>query len=79
MIEDAAQAHGAAWNGRRVGAIGDAGTFSFQASKNLTAGEGGIVVTNDPEVYSIAWSLHNCGACPRENGTNTESLGGICE
>ncbi len=64
VIEDAAQAHGAAWNGRRVGAIGDAGTFSFQASKNLTAGEGGIVVTNDPEVYSIAWSLHNCGRVP---------------
>jgi dTDP-4-amino-4,6-dideoxygalactose transaminase len=64
VVEDAAQAHGAAWNGRRVGAIGDAGTFSFQASKNLTAGEGGIVVTNDPVVYSAAWSLHNCGRVP---------------
>jgi len=39
LIEDAAQAHGASWKGRRVGAIGDAGGFSFQASKNITAGE----------------------------------------
>jgi dTDP-4-amino-4,6-dideoxygalactose transaminase len=64
VVEDAAQAHGAAWNGRRVGAIGDAGTFSFQSSKNLTSGEGGIVVTNDDEVYATAWSLHNCGRVP---------------
>jgi len=64
VIEDAAQAHGAAWRGRRVGAIGDAGTFSFQSSKNLTAGEGGIVLTNDPEVHARAWSLHNCGRVP---------------
>ncbi|MBP6963780.1 MAG: DegT/DnrJ/EryC1/StrS family aminotransferase [Armatimonadetes bacterium] len=64
VVEDAAQAHGAAWNGRRIGALGDAGTFSFQASKNLTAGEGGIVVTNKPEVYATAWSLHNCGRVP---------------
>ena len=64
VVEDAAQAHGAAWNGRRVGAIGGAGTFSFQVSKNLSAGEGGIVVTNDSEIYSTAWSLHNCGRVP---------------
>lgn len=64
VVEDAAQAHGAAWKGQRVGAIGDAGTFSFQASKNLTAGEGGIVVTNNPDVYARAWSLHNCGRVP---------------
>jgi dTDP-4-amino-4,6-dideoxygalactose transaminase len=64
VVEDAAQAHAAAWKGRRVGAIGDAGTFSFQASKNLNAGEGGIIVTNDAEVYARAWSLHNCGRVP---------------
>ncbi len=61
LIEDAAQAHAAQWNGRGVGAIGRAGTFSFQASKNLNAGEGGIVLTNDPETYERAWSLANCG------------------
>jgi dTDP-4-amino-4,6-dideoxygalactose transaminase len=61
VIEDAAQAHGAAWHGRRVGALGDLGTFSFQSSKNLTAGEGGIVLTNSEELYDLAWSLANVG------------------
>jgi len=61
LIEDAAQAHGAAWKGRKVGAIGDLGTFSFQASKNLTAGEGGAVISNDRELADRAWSHHNCG------------------
>ena len=61
VIEDAAQAHGAEWKGRRVGAIGDAGCFSFQASKNLNAGEGGCVVTNDPQIADRAWSVHNVG------------------
>lgn len=67
LIEDAAQAHGAAWRGRRVGALGDAGTFSFQASKNLNAGEGGIVLTDRPEVYDRAWSLIQVGRV-REGG-----------
>src|SRR5438067_748239 len=67
LIEDAAQAHLAAWQGRPVGAIGDAGTFSFQASKNLNAGEGGIVLTDNPEIYERAWSLVNCGRV-REGG-----------
>jgi dTDP-4-amino-4,6-dideoxygalactose transaminase len=61
LIEDAAQAHLAEWDGRRVGAIGDAGTFSFQASKNLNAGEGGAILTNDDGLYERAWSLSNCG------------------
>src|ERR1700736_6499759 len=50
VIEDAAQAHGAEYKGRKVGAIGDAGCFSFYPGKNLGAyGEGGAVVTNNPE------------------------------
>lgn len=61
LIEDAAQAHLAEWKERRVGAIGDAGTFSFQASKNLNAGEGGVVLTDSEETYEQAWSLTNCG------------------
>ncbi len=61
LIEDAAQAHGASWKGRRVGAIGDAGGFSFQASKNITAGEGGAVTTDSDEIAEKVWSLHNCG------------------
>lgn len=61
VIEDAAQAWTAAWNGMPVGALGHAGTFSFQSSKNLNAGEGGIILTNDEGVFQRAWSYHNCG------------------
>jgi len=61
VIEDAAQAPGAAWRGRKVGGLGDAGTFSFQSSKNLNAGEGGMVVTNDREMADRCWSTANVG------------------
>lgn len=61
VVEDACQAWGAEWRGRRVGALGNIGTFSFQASKNITAGEGGIIVTNDDQLADICWSLHNVG------------------
>jgi perosamine synthetase len=47
VIEDAAEAHGAEVNGRRVGSLGDCATFSFYANKNLTTGEGGMITTND--------------------------------
>jgi dTDP-4-amino-4,6-dideoxygalactose transaminase len=61
VVEDACQAWGAEWKGRRVGAIGDLGAFSFQSSKNITSGEGGIIVTNDRKLYQLSWSYHNCG------------------
>jgi dTDP-4-amino-4,6-dideoxygalactose transaminase len=61
VIEDACQAHGAAWRGRRVGAIGDLGCFSFQSSKNINAGEGGLIVTDDAALAERCWSVHNCG------------------
>lgn len=64
VIEDAAQAVGARWEGRAVGAIGDLGTFSFQSSKNLNAGEGGAIVTNDRELWERAWSICNVGRVP---------------
>lgn len=52
LVEDAAQAHGAKWGDRRVGALGDAAAFSLNASKNLpTCGEGGLVTTSDPGVH----------------------------
>jgi dTDP-4-amino-4,6-dideoxygalactose transaminase len=50
LVEDACQAHGARWNGRRVGSVGEVGTFSFYPTKNMTTGEGGAVTTSDPEV-----------------------------
>ncbi len=61
VIEDAAQGWGAEWNGKRVGALGDAGCFSFQSSKNINAGEGGIILTNDDTVAKFARSHSNCG------------------
>lgn len=61
VVEDAAQAHGAAWRGTPVGAIGDVGTFSFQSSKAINAGEGGMMVTNDPAVEELLWSYRNVG------------------
>lgn len=61
VIEDCAHAHGSEWKGKRVGAIGDAGSFSFQASKNLTSGEGGIITVNDTTLYEKCWSIHHCG------------------
>ncbi len=64
VIEDCAQAHGARYRDRIVGGLGDAGCFSFQASKNITAGEGGAITTNDRGVYGKAWSLHNVGRVP---------------
>jgi dTDP-4-amino-4,6-dideoxygalactose transaminase len=61
LIEDAAHAHGTEWKGRKVGAIGTAGTFSFQMTKSLPGGEGGAVLTDDEELYERAMLLHNIG------------------
>lgn len=61
VIEDAAQAHGARWGGRGVGGIGAIGAFSFQSSKNLNAGEGGIMLTDDDDLAEAARSLADCG------------------
>jgi dTDP-4-amino-4,6-dideoxygalactose transaminase len=64
VIEDAAHAHGAAYKGRRVGAIGQMGSFSFQSTKNLASGEGGIILTNDDDLAERCRSIHNCGRMP---------------
>ncbi len=61
VIEDAAQAHGATWNGKTVGSIGRAGAFSFQSSKNLGIGEGGAVLTNDDALAEEANRLRTFG------------------
>lgn len=62
LIEDAAQAHGAIWRGKKMGSFGDAGSYSFQQSKNLQCGEGGSVVTNDEELADrLHYSLSKFG------------------
>ena len=62
VIEDACQAHLAEWRGRKVGTYGKAGCFSFQASKNLTSGEGGAILTDDEELYERCYTFHNNGS-----------------
>lgn len=64
VIEDAAQAQGSEWRGKKAGTIGDAGTFSFQLSKNMTAGEGGAIVTNNKDIAETVDRFHNCGRKP---------------
>lgn len=66
LVEDCAHAHGTRWNGRPVGNVGLAGTFSFQQSKLMTAGEGGLIVCNDAEVERKIRSVHDCGRLPGE-------------
>ena len=51
LVEDAAEAHGATYNNKRVGSFGDLACFSFYANKHITTGEGGAVLTNNQENY----------------------------
>jgi len=64
VIEDSAHAHGSEWKGRRIGALGDFGTFSFQMGKTFTCGEGGAVITNDSQLAEKAFSYHHIGRVP---------------
>jgi dTDP-4-amino-4,6-dideoxygalactose transaminase len=61
VIEDAAQAHGAKYKGRRVGSLADAGGFSLNRSKNLTAAEGGLYTTDDDQAYEYAKMMREFG------------------
>lgn len=61
LVEDAAHAHGAAYRGRPAGSLAVMASFSFQSSKNLTSGEGGILVTSDDALAAACRSIQNCG------------------
>jgi len=61
LIEDSAQAHGARYDDRKVGTFGDAAIFSFYPSKNITTGEGGMIITTDAQVEHRARVLVNVG------------------
>jgi len=75
VIDDACQAHGASYKGKKVGSMGDAACFSFQSTKNLTCGDGGFLTTNSADVYNRAHALHDVGRTP-ENVTPAEPLAG---
>jgi len=64
LLEDAAHAHASEWRGRKVGTFGVGGTFSFQASKTMTAGEGGMIISNDDDFERLARATHDCGRLP---------------
>ena len=66
LVEDSSHAHGSEWNGRKIGTFGTAATFSFQASKLMTAGEGGVIISNDDGFERQARSVHDCGRMPGE-------------
>jgi L-glutamine:2-deoxy-scyllo-inosose/3-amino-2,3-dideoxy-scyllo-inosose aminotransferase len=64
VVEDVAHQHGGQWRGKSAGAIGDAGSYSFQMSKVLPSGEGGAITCNDDEVYRVAFALKQVGWAP---------------
>ncbi len=61
LLEDCAHAHGADWNGRRAGTWGDAGIWSFAPTKTISTGEGGMLVSHNPEVIEFARGFRNYG------------------
>jgi len=61
LIEDCAHAHGASWNGRRAGTFGDAGVWSFYATKTISTGEGGMLVSGNPDLLEFARAFRNYG------------------
>jgi perosamine synthetase len=72
VIEDAAQSHGATFEGRRTGGLGDAGCFSFYANKIITTGEGGMVVTSNAELAARARSFRDLCHAPERRFIHTE-------
>lgn len=73
VIEDAAHAHGAAWKGKRVGTMQSGGIYSFQAGKLMTAGEGGLILSNDAKFIEKCFLYGNCGR-PRTDRTYQHSV-----
>ena len=74
VVEDACQAHLAEIDGKRVGAFGNAGCFSFQTSKNLPIGEGGGILTDDTDYYHRLYSYHNYGYASGSNAGQISSI-----
>jgi dTDP-4-amino-4,6-dideoxygalactose transaminase len=74
VIEDACQAVGVTYKGRRVGTIGDVGAFSFNQFKNLNSGEGGAVLTDDDRMFTRARMYHDLGSYTREYDKGNEPV-----
>lgn len=72
VVEDAAEAHGATWNGKVVGSMGDIGSFSFFGNKIITCGEGGMLTTNDEKLYERMKLLRSQGVDPHKRYWHTD-------
>lgn len=75
VIEDACEAIGAEWKGKRVGTFGKVGVFAFYPNKQITTGEGGMIVTNDNTIAELCKSLRNQGRSQNGEWLNHERLG----
>jgi len=68
VVEDSCQAAGASYKGRKIGSIGDIGGFSLNFHKTITSGDGGLVITDDDELYWRAFAIHDQGHTPNRTG-----------
>jgi 8-amino-3,8-dideoxy-alpha-D-manno-octulosonate transaminase len=73
VLEDCAQSNGAKLRGRPIGSFGDIGIFSLQINKNITAGEGGMIVTNDDHLYKRCFAAHDLGYARNDKGKLMET------
>jgi dTDP-4-amino-4,6-dideoxygalactose transaminase len=68
VLEDVCQANGGSFQGRKLGTLGKMGTFSLNIFKTVTAGDGGIVITDDTDLYKLAFGYHDQGHSPLRAG-----------
>ena len=76
VIEDAAQSMGSSWKGKKIGSFGDLISFSFHANKNMTTGEGGCLVLNDPSQFALTEKLRLQGVVRAPDGTMDVDVAG---
>jgi len=77
VLEDAAQANGGSYHGKRLGTFGDAGAFSLQFNKIITSGEGGVIITDQEEVWKRVVMVHDVIGGERNHFPETEILPGV--
>ncbi len=73
VLEDCCQAAGASYKGKKIGTIGNIGAFSLNIFKTINSGDGGLVITNDSDLYEIAFGMHDQGHKPNRTGVEVGS------